>query len=585
MKSLIHIHTLLLIILCNSIVSYAYLITPQWQVENTPFYQSQKTKDNEFIAEYKRMGSDTIISFDLNAEGNYFFETYINWHNIHDNIYKSYPQYYQAANGEIKKAKEGIKNPIFGWVWGMSDESHYNAVLMRNSSSQFSIYDNDKFEICIISVNGNDTTYHVKWRNITHNSGFQAQNLIWIYGRNNTIWIGSSCNYSIPWSIVHNIPNYGSRMGIFLGTASKLCINNCIVSVSDIPDPKHTHWTKDLLDEHFSSHETDYIEGLWDVSLDQRNSEIKMGGDYKLAIVKNKQEEYYDIVYLDGAKLYPTQWKTGSIKGTLKANSMGFYDLSWFDAERHLIENQVAFINENGILLRFKDYNASILLTRIIERKNKQKPKTQQEYRTGSGFAISHDGYIATNNHVIDGCDSVYIYICDNSGQRQMKTDIVVQDSINDLAILRINDSQFNRFDEIPYIISNRTARKGEEVFYLGYPKPTYLNTEIKTSTGRITAINGYSTSEYMVSIDVDNGSSGSPMFDSDGNVIGVIVGGYNKNITRISANLAIKGSLLYNLIQSISTIEIPQENKIKELSHPDKIDAIAPYVFLIIAF
>jgi V8-like Glu-specific endopeptidase len=121
----------------------------------------------------------------------------------------------------------------------------------------------------------------------------------------------------------------------------------------------------------------------------------------------------------------------------------------------------------------------------------------------------------------------------------------------------------------------------------MGYPKPSLLNSGIKTSTGAITADNGYYASQYVVSIDVDGGSSGSPVFDKEGNVIGVISGGYSKSTTIITANFAIKSQYLIDLINKANRrlehpITYQTTSKIKELPHTDKLDAIAPYVFII---
>ena len=85
-----------------------------------------------------------------------------------------------------------------------------------------------------------------------------------------------------------------------------------------------------------------------------------------------------------------------------------------------------------------------------------------------------------------------------------------------------------------------------------------------------------------MTSIDIDHGSSGSPVFDSEGSIIGIACSMIKKELSRITASYAVKSIYLFSLANEIEGLKIERESKIKELSYPDKLEAIAPYIFLI---
>lgn len=111
----------------------------------------------------------------------------------------------------------------------------------------------------------------------------------------------------------------------------------------------------------------DPLEGIWvifDRTLDE--SLLRLGGDYKLAIVKN--HDRYDIIYLEGARVNGNIWKPGMIKGHLLPTPFsGLYNLRWKDSEGKVLSNSITAQSGEGntLLLQFPYHSSTIRLRRI----------------------------------------------------------------------------------------------------------------------------------------------------------------------------------------------------------------------------
>jgi serine protease Do len=154
-------------------------------------------------------------------------------------------------------------------------------------------------------------------------------------------------------------------------------------------------------------------------------------------------------------------------------------------------------------------------------------PPLQQEPRfqegSGSGFIVSKDGYILTNNHVVDGSDQVTVRLLD---RREFKAKIVGTDPNTDLAVLKIDATNL-----IPAPLGNSTAaRVGEWVLAVGNPLGDALTftvtSGIISAKGRSLALPGQSERSIQDFIQTDAainpGNSGGPLVSVRGEVIGV---------------------------------------------------------------
>jgi serine protease Do len=154
-------------------------------------------------------------------------------------------------------------------------------------------------------------------------------------------------------------------------------------------------------------------------------------------------------------------------------------------------------------------------------------PPMQQEPRfqegSGSGFVVSKDGYILTNNHVVDGSDQVTVRLLD---RREFKAKIVGTDPNTDLAVLKIDAKNL-----VPAPLGNSsTARVGEWVLAVGNPLGDNLTftvtSGIISAKGRSLALPGQSdrTIQDFIQTDaaINPGNSGGPLVSVQGQVIGI---------------------------------------------------------------
>ena len=207
--------------------------------------------------------------------------------------------------------------------------------------------------------------------------------------------------------------------------------------------------------------------------------------------------------------------------------------------------------------------------------------QVQQPEWTGTGFAIA-DGYLVTNYHVTNGAKTIKVRGINGDMKEIQKGYVVASDRDRDLAIIKIVDKRFEGFEDIPYCIGKSLPEVGDEVFVLGYPMTSTMGQEIKLTDGIISAASGYKgdQSMYQISAAVQPGNSGGPLFDKEGNVIGVICA---KHADAENANYAIKVSYLYSLVNSSGLgIKMADNNKVKSKSLPQKVKQVKPFVYLI---
>lgn len=200
---------------------------------------------------------------------------------------------------------------------------------------------------------------------------------------------------------------------------------------------------------------------------------------------------------------------------------------------------------------------------------------------TGSGFALN-DGYIVTNHHVIEGAKDIKIKGVNGDFSISYNASVAISDMNNDIALIRINDSNFSGFGNIPYSVSSNTIDVGMDVFVLGYPMTATMGDEIKYTTGVISSKTGFqgNISQYQISAPVQPGNSGGPLFDENGNVVGVVSA---KHKDAENVGYAVKSVFLRSLIDSYTTNNVipTQQPKIGR-TRPDIIKTVKPFVFLI---
>ena len=132
---------------------------------------------------------------------------------------------------------------------------------------------------------------------------------------------------------------------------------------------------------------------------------------------------------------------------------------------------------------------------------------------TGSGFAISENGLIATNEHVIDGCRKIFaIY----QGKPKIGR-IIAQSKKEDFALISI-DSQTPSY----FYLKSNAPELGEELISGGFPSPSNFGFGIKITTGIVSDETSEFGELFQHSTPSQPGNSGGPLINKSGSVVGI---------------------------------------------------------------
>lgn len=206
---------------------------------------------------------------------------------------------------------------------------------------------------------------------------------------------------------------------------------------------------------------------------------------------------------------------------------------------------------------------------------------------SGSGFFISINGYIATNAHVIEGAKKIFVSFSNEIEVSKYAARVVLSDSKNDVAILQITDSNFKSLAIIPFAITEK-ADIGEKVFTIGYPLNNIMGNNYKVSDGIISSKSGVGDDirYYQISVPLQPGNSGGPLFNSQGNIIGLTSSRLNSETVGTdiqNVNYAIKSSYLIALYNMISNNNpLPDKSTLIGKELQDQVKILKNYVCLI---
>ena len=183
-------------------------------------------------------------------------------------------------------------------------------------------------------------------------------------------------------------------------------------------------------------------------------------------------------------------------------------------------------------------------------------PEQRQRAAVGSGFIISEDGFVITNNHVVVGADEIQVTLND---RRVFDAKVIGLDEPSDLAVLKLDAT------DLPHVAfgNSDALRVGEWVLAIGSP----FGLEFSAAAGIVSAkgrsVPGRSSYNYMAFIQTDvainQGNSGGPLFNLDGEVIGInsqilsSTGGSNGISFSIPSNVAIN---VINQLQETGRVE-----------------------------
>ncbi len=183
---------------------------------------------------------------------------------------------------------------------------------------------------------------------------------------------------------------------------------------------------------------------------------------------------------------------------------------------------------------------------------------------SGTGFFVSTDGYIVTNNHVINNAKKISV-ITSYGASHEAK--IVKRDVNNDLVVLKISGKNYPFIN----ISSSSEVQRGEKVYTLGFPQISIQGSEPKLTDGVISSLSGLGDepTTFQITNPIQPGNSGGPLFTEDGDVIGVIVSTLDALVvSKVTGNIpqnvnfAIKSNYLIELLRTIQADKFVNSKK-----------------------
>jgi 2-alkenal reductase len=139
----------------------------------------------------------------------------------------------------------------------------------------------------------------------------------------------------------------------------------------------------------------------------------------------------------------------------------------------------------------------------------------QQGMGSGSGVVISEDGFIVTNNHVVEGAGQLAVVFADNSRQ---EAELIGTDPLNDIAVIKVDGA----VPAVAAVGDSAALQPGETVLAIGSPLGNFRNT---VTAGVVSALNrSVSTMEGLIQTDaaINSGNSGGPLINLRGEVVGI---------------------------------------------------------------
>ena len=209
-------------------------------------------------------------------------------------------------------------------------------------------------------------------------------------------------------------------------------------------------------------------------------------------------------------------------------------------------------------------------------------PKDVELTSSGSAFLIDGKGYLVTNAHVLKGSGAVVV----NNKSKEFNARIINIDNASDIAILKIQDDDYKPVSSLPYSIKKTNVDLGEELYTLGYPRE-----QIVYNMGYLSSETGYNgdTSSCQISLSANPGNSGGPVFNKNGEIIGILS---TREKAAEGVVFAVKAEGIYKLVDelresdtAVQKIKMPINSSIKKKTRVEQIKEVADYVYLVKAY
>jgi S1-C subfamily serine protease len=230
--------------------------------------------------------------------------------------------------------------------------------------------------------------------------------------------------------------------------------------------------------------------------------------------------------------------------------------------------------------IKREQYRQKNDVSKLKDQINSKSTLAPIEFKSGgTGFLIDPKGLMITNAHVVRNSKNIRVF---NIKGEQFNAFVVRLDIHRDVAIIKIDDDRFRSFTSLPYGIKKSTSDIAEPIFTLGYPRD-----EIVYGEGYLSAKTGFNgdTLSCQISIAANPGNSGGPIFNRNGEVIGILSA---KETETEGAVFAVQSKYIYQVLDELKksslykNVKMPAKSGITGMDKTQQVKKIQDFVFMV---
>jgi len=358
--------------------------------------------------------------------------------------------------------------------------------------------------------------------------------------------------------------------------------NSSLTPVIPLPPVEKTDETEASIKTYLTSNAISSLEGIY------KSYQTDDLAYYKLGIIK--QGNTYKAIVIES---FLKQWKPGEVKATFEPSAIGnIYSVKWYRGNKTPVETFGKLDDEGLLTVELTNQATGVkeqqkFVKTFPASENPGLSTISGPKASGTGFFLTIDGLLATNAHVIEGASRIEATVQSDGGTFTYKVKVILADKQNDIAILQIDDDKYKTVAAIPYsIVENSDI--GAKVFTIGYPLNDVMGTNYKVTDGIISSKTGIADDVryYQISVPIQPGNSGGPLFNKDGNVVGLTTARLNGQAIGTSVqnvNYAIKSSYLLTLYGMLpNSVKLLPSSQLINKELQDQVKVLKNYVCLI---
>jgi V8-like Glu-specific endopeptidase len=209
--------------------------------------------------------------------------------------------------------------------------------------------------------------------------------------------------------------------------------------------------------------------------------------------------------------------------------------------------------------------------------------QTKKNIPLGTCFALTSDGYLGTAAHVIlddygRAKPDILIRGIQGNPNKTYSAEVVSWDVEADAALLKIDDPGFFTLGSVPYKINANKLSLGASIFILGYPSRATFGDNLKLASGSVSSTSAVDYHFFQMETSIYPGFSGSPVFNSNGEVIGIVYAYYEGTTASFASKIEYLQKVMNNNGVVQKTPDITLQGKLRE----EQIENIESFIYCV---